>query len=239
MTPVKPGRFKFSTESLIEIRKQMKLTQKQMADLLPVELNTLWRWEKGNSPPDANSLAKIYSLAMERGITPNFFRGKGMGRTRLIVMWDLQNLGVSASDVSKADAWIKDEINKRFSSVPNKRFKAFAHTSQSAASDELNKMGWRVFEDTEDIDEDLIQQSLSDCGQNPTETVLVIITKDSDYSELIRDLSDKGVRVYLIAPEDSSKKLISEVGSKRIIKWNVPNNQQNTPNNNSLFRLLK
>ncbi|MFC1904517.1 helix-turn-helix domain-containing protein [Chloroflexota bacterium] len=229
VTPIKPGRFKFSSESIMEVRKQMGLTQNQMANQIGIEPNTLWRWENNKSVPDADALAKVHSLAMERGITPNFFRGKGLGRTRLIVMWDFQNIGVSATDVPSADAWIKEEVNSRFPSMPYRQFKAFAHSSQSSASDELMKLGWRVWEDDQDIDEDLIQQSLSDCGQSPNETVYVLISKDSDYAELLRELVDKGVRSFLIAPPGTSKELVNEVGKNRCIVWRGPNYVSSLP----------
>ena len=221
MTPIKPGRFKFSSESIMEVRKQMGLTQNQMANQIGIEPNTLWRWENNKSVPDADALAKIHSLAVERGITPNFFKGKGLGRTRLIVMWDFQNIGVSATDVPTVDARIKEELNSRFPSMPYRSYKAFAHPSQSSASDELMKLGWKVWEDEEDLDEDLIQQSLSDCGQSPSETVYVIITKDGDFTDLLGELREKGVRNFLFAPQEVNGDLVNEVGEKRWIPWKV------------------
>ncbi len=226
MTPIKPGRFKFSSESIREVRKQMGLTQNQMANQIGIEPNTLWRWENNKSIPDADALAKIHSLSVERGITPNFFKGKGLGRTRLIVMWDFQNIGVSATDVPAVDAWIKEELNSRFPSMPYRRYKAFAHPSQSSASDELMKLGWKVWEDEEDLDEDLIQQSLSDCGQSASETVYVIITKDGDYTDLLRELRERGVRNFLFAPQGANGDLVNEVGEKRWIPWKGTFNMQ-------------
>ena len=39
-----------------------------MADLLGVPPNTLPRWETGWAVPDANSLAAVYSVAMEHHV---------------------------------------------------------------------------------------------------------------------------------------------------------------------------
>ena len=222
MTPINRSRYTFSPQSIVEVRKQLGLTQSKMADLIGVETNTLSRWETGAYPPDAEALAFIYSLAMQHGITPNFFRGKGLGRNRLLVMWDFQNLGLAEHDVDKADTWLKQELNKRFPSISSRRFKAFAHTNQVVASEELMRLGWRVWEDDEDVDEDMIQQILSDCGQSPLETVLVILTKDGDFAETVRELIEKGVRVYLVAPEGSSQDLVDEIPNKRWIIWNGP-----------------
>ena len=96
---------------------------------------------------------------------------------------------------------------------------AFAHTSQSSASDELEKLGWKVWEDEEDLDEDLIQQSLSDCGQSPSETVYVIITEDGDFTDLLEELRERGIRNYLSGPQGSNGDLVNEVGEKRWIPW--------------------
>ncbi|MBI2836529.1 MAG: helix-turn-helix transcriptional regulator [Chloroflexi bacterium] len=75
MTPVKQGLYEFRKDSLIEIRKGMGISQVKMAELLGVPANTLSRWETGATVPDAVSLATIYSLATEHGMTPPSFFG--------------------------------------------------------------------------------------------------------------------------------------------------------------------
>lgn len=73
MTPAKQGDWEFNKESLVELRKQLGITQNRMAELLDVPPNTLSRWETGVTVPDAESLAAIYSLAQRKGISVNFF----------------------------------------------------------------------------------------------------------------------------------------------------------------------
>jgi len=74
MAPMKQGLYEFRKDSLIEIRKELGISQGKMAELLGVPANTLSRWETGTTIPDAGSLASIYSLAREHGIdTPSFF----------------------------------------------------------------------------------------------------------------------------------------------------------------------
>jgi len=74
MTPIKQGLYEFKKDSLIEIRRELGISQGKMAELLGVPANTLSRWETGTTIPDAGSLASIYSLAREYGIdTPSFF----------------------------------------------------------------------------------------------------------------------------------------------------------------------
>src|SRR4030042_5294931 len=102
MTPVRPELFEyeFSPSEIKKIRNKLGLSQAKLADLLDIPPNTLSRWESGATSPDAKSLAAIYSLAMEKGIPPQFFVPKASfkkateTRTKLLLVWDFQNLGV-------------------------------------------------------------------------------------------------------------------------------------------------
>ncbi len=211
--------------SIVEIRKRLKLSQAAMADLLDVPPNTLSRWETGATVPDANYLALVYSVAKEHNITPVFFgirresQQTQKSRYRLIVMWDFQTLGVPADQVTQADTWIRTEVQRRFSGVSFQLLKAFTYPYQSNAADILEDLGWRVWEDDTGIRDEIIDQSRSDSGQEPTGTILVLITRDNGFTDLIDDLKAQGVRVYLVAPEYSSQELIEKVGRRRWIQW--------------------
>ena len=74
MGPARSGRYQFSPDSLVGLRKTLGITQGQMADLLGVPPNTLSRWETSWTVPDANSLASVYSVSMEHHVQPNFFQ---------------------------------------------------------------------------------------------------------------------------------------------------------------------
>ena len=96
MAPVKPGRFKFDPGSIVQVRKHLGLSQKKLAALLGVPANTLSRWETGATTPDADSLAAIYSVAAQHGMSAQLFhRRKKMqprlskGRTRLLAVLGL------------------------------------------------------------------------------------------------------------------------------------------------------
>lgn len=220
----KEGTYEFKPESLVDIRKRLKISQGEMARLLDVLPNTLSRWETGATAPDANSLAKIYSVAKEHGITPNFFslrtetRGTRV-RYRLIVLWDFQTLGVPSQQVDEAVSWIRTEVGRRFDRMTHRLFKAFTHPSQSAEADALEKLDWRVWEDDRDIDEEIIDQARSDSGQDPAGTVLILITRDRNFSDLIEELRIEGVRVYLLGPSSIGDDLIEKVGRRRWIQW--------------------
>ena len=235
MAPIKPGQYEFRPESIVEIRQRLKLTQAKMASLLGVPANTVSRWETGATTPDAESLAAIYSAAVERELTPNFFQRRrpvskpSQQRSRLYIMWDFQNLGVAASSAAPINSWIRSELEeKRFRGTSHRLYKAFSHPSQSSATDRLEKLGWRVWEDNVDMDTEIRNQARSDCGQEPKDTILVIVTKDGDFASLAQELKSLGTEVYLIAPESgSNQKLVQAVGGKRWIK--LPQNYSFSP----------
>ena len=224
MVPVGSGKFEFRPDTLVVIRGQLGLSQSKMAKLLGVPANTLSRWETGTTTPDADSLAAVYSVAVEHGVTPTLFsRRRPVSkrqerRSRLLVMWDFQNLSVSVADVPPVNVQLREELDRRFGFTSYRRFKAFAHPMQSAATDELVRLGWRVREDDDDIDEEIISQSRSDGGQEPADTILVLITQDGDFVDLLRDLKSDGVAVFLMSPTRSlNQALVACVGTAKSV----------------------
>lgn len=203
MTMQERDRYEFRPHSLIDLRSALSLKQKQMAELIGVPQNTLSRWETGTTAPDALNLAKIYSIAQEHGKEVEFFvRRRLMARrttrrTRLLVFWDFQNEGRAANSVQSVSNNIKAALQGRFGGTSLQIFKAFGGANQSKATDVLDEAGWRIWEDDIDMDAELISQAKSDSGQEPEDTLVVLITKDRDYSEMINDLRERGVEVYL------------------------------------------
>ena len=88
-------------------------------------------------------------------------------------------------------------MQARFGGASFQIFKAFGGLNQSKATDVLDELDWRVWEDDINMDEELISQVRSDGGQEPEETVLVLIAKDGGYAEVVGDLREQGVDVYL------------------------------------------
>ena len=74
--PVNPNDFeyRFSPESLVEIRERLGLSQAKLAERLNVPVNTISRWERKDTTPDANALAAIHSIAVKGGLKPEFFQ---------------------------------------------------------------------------------------------------------------------------------------------------------------------
>jgi len=225
MTPTKKGLYEFKPGSLVDIRNKLKISQAEMARQIGVPPNTLSRWENKATVPDAESLASVYSLAMDNGITPAFFgvrkdtKPSQKIRDRLLVMWDFQTLGLQAYQVEEAEKWIKSELKRKFHNMTVEIFKAFSQPSYSSATDKLVELGWRVWEEPRGMEEELIDQARSDAGQDSKATILVLITRDDEFIELIDEMHKKGVRVYLIAPSNTHPDLIEEVGRKRWIEW--------------------
>ena len=226
MAPVKAGKYEYRPESLVELRQLLELKQAKMAGLLEISANTLSRWETGATTPDAESLAAIHSIAMERGITPEFFQRRrpapkpSRGRSRLLVIWDFQSMSTQPNRVQDFVTWIRSALDARLAPPSYQWFKAFAWKNQAAATDELLTLGWRIWEDDEDLGDEITVQAKSDCGQEPQDSVLVLITKDGKYENLVADLHGQGVLVYLITPSQSySKGLVDAVGQQKWIQF--------------------
>ena len=228
MTPIKSGRYEYRPSSLIQLRQKLKLKQKDMANQLGIPPNTLSRWENGASKPDAESLAAIYSLAMEKGTTPQFFHRrkaapkKSKSESRLVVLWDFQYVEVTWHQLDQIEDWVKHELNKRFGGASHRLFKAFAWDQHGNTTDRLAEKGWRIFEDNEDLFDDIYDHAKSDCGHDPKDTTLVLIALDEEYAELIAELKQQGVRVYVITPPNTyDGALVQAVGKKQWIR--LPN----------------
>lgn len=233
MAPVKPSVYVFDPKSITKTRGKLNLTQKQMSEQLGVPVNTLSRWETGSTTPDAKSLAAIHSLAAKQGHTPGFFKkaakattlqvtkakaNKGIPasskRKRIVVMLDFQNLGVSAKNITHLNDWVMAQLKQVRSSINFDQYKAFARPDQKAAIKELSKLKWRIQESTDDLDKAIIQQSKSNCGQDPDSTTLFLITKDGDFAELVKELREWGAEVFVGGQQASSRKLISATGNQ-------------------------
>ena len=221
MSTINPDRYEYRHQSLVELRAELKLKQSKMAELLGVPANTLSRWETGATTPDATALAKFYSIALSNGKEPKFFRLKGknpIGRGRLLVMWDFQNSGIRANRVDSVARRIRETLDIRFAGASYRRFKAFGRPDQTVATDKLVELGWRVWEDDEDMDDEIDSQARSECGQVPKDTTLTLIANDGDYADLIGQLKNRGVEVYVLTPTGScSNRLKQAVGGDHVI----------------------
>ena len=74
--PVRPGSFeyRFSPAALKQVRDRLDLSQAKLAERLDLPVNTISRWERKDTTPDANALAAIHSIAVKGGLKPEFFQ---------------------------------------------------------------------------------------------------------------------------------------------------------------------
>ena len=220
MAPVEKGSYRFDPKGIVDIRTRLGIAQFEMARLLGVPANTLSRWETGKATPDAHSLAAIYSFAQERGLNPAFFRHFVSGqRTRLVVVLDFQNLGVSALSVKQMDSYLMEELERIAPSTDHELFKAFASPDQVVGIAELKKLKWRVRVDESDQDDAISHQVKSDCGHDPDDTILVLCSKDGDFGELVSEMQQWGVEVHLITPPGASQTLLDAVDVDHRTLW--------------------
>jgi DNA-binding transcriptional regulator YiaG len=217
---LKQGQYEFKKDSLVEVRRQMGLSQGKMADLIGVPSNTLSRWEIGTTYPDAQYLAAFYSAAKEHGVTPVFFGLRAGSRPfpyNLIVFWDFQSSGTLANWVPFTHSNIMTELTRRFSGM-TPILKAFVHPSQKDAAQQLKSLGWRVTDGESEVFGYILEDARSDSGHNPEGTVFVLISIDNDFVGLIDDLAKNGVQVYVMSPQFYGTKLAEKVG-QRFISW--------------------
>lgn len=242
MTPAKQGSYRFRKESIAEMRQRLGLSQSAMASMLDLPKNTVSRWERGETTPDAESLAAVYSLGKDKGVAAEFFvpvKQKAAVRDVALVYWDIRNvwfvdmgmfleeaaqsLGMILEEgLARLDALITNEVRKRVPKATRELFKAFVNRS-SAFPKDLRALGWRVWEPglyDADWEENLYDQALSDAGQNPSGSVVFLITADAAYVDLIEDLRARDVRVYLMTTRSASAppELMAAVGKRRWIE---------------------
>lgn len=140
-------------------------------------------------------------------------------RNRVFVALDFQNLGVTANNVEAMDDWIVGEVRRRCASNSHEVYRAYCRPDQQAAIDELRGLEWRVKPDTSDLDPWISQEAKSYCGESPNSTALFLCTRDGDFTGLVQEVWANGVRVYLMGPSDTNRRLVEIVGRRRWIQW--------------------
>lgn len=134
-------------------------------------------------------------------------------RNRVMVALDFQNLGVTASRVPALNSHIMREIERILPAWEDDLFKAFCRPDQRTAVNVLAGLHWRNQSSTTDLDEAIVQQCLSYCGQYRERTILFLCTRDGDFASLVRQLRSRGVLVYVMGPRNTNRSLIREAGN--------------------------
>ena len=262
--PVIPSDFEyqFSPAALREVREQLGLSQAQLAKRLNLPTNTVSRWERGDTSPDANSLAAIYSIATGAGLEPVFFRRGGdmvsstkrrqdpqrplngrrvlnRQRTKLAMMWDFQNVPLEPDDAFDAWFYMEKFLDIAFPSVDDWNLKVYAAWQRNDAVKNLRYLD--VSQVGYNADSQIEQDIRSFCnltdsnvwwgtnvwwGQDqdhdPKDTVLILVSKDGDFADLLHEADQAGVDVYLWAPPGCSRDLLGAARKDHVIPWNHP-----------------
>ena len=257
--PVIPSDFeyRFSPSALREVRENLGLSQAQIAKRLNLPTNTVSRWERGETSPDANSLAAIYSIATGAGLEPVFFRKGGdmvsptkrrqnpqkplngrrvlnRQRTRLGMMWDFQNVPLDPDDAFDAWFYMDKFLDIAFPSVDDWNIKAYTSWQHNEAVKNLRYLD--VSQVSYNADSQIQQDIRRFCnlpnpgglrwgqsqGHDPKDTVLILVSKDGDFGDLLHEADEAGIDVYLWAPPGCSSELLESVRRDHIIPWNHP-----------------
>ena len=83
----------------------------------------------------------------------------------------------------------------------------------------LKSLDWRITEEENEAFDYIVEDAKSDSGHNPESTVLVLISSDNGFADLIEELKSKGVQVFVISPQTYNNKLVEKVGPANSIPW--------------------
>ena len=231
MVPIKSDQFEyaFRPESIDGLRKQLGLTQAELAGELDVPVNTVSRWETGATTPDARALAALYSVAKGRGVNPQFFQrrievtAKQRERTKLFFAWDFQNLAFDASSVEAEWEYLKEYLDLLFPKTrANRDLMAYGSPHQREAVQKLQGDRVQAVEGVFDADSQIINDAREYCLISPLKTVLVLATNDGGFGNMLVELKDAGVDCYVTGTDKCSDRLKKVVDNDHFIHWDKP-----------------
>lgn len=130
-------------------------------------------------------------------------------RTRSFVYLDAQNL-----DLNEERDKVIRAGTKRFPAA-HVTLHAFARPDQAGTIRKLK--GWSVKEGAANWDERIAEQARADTKKKPKSKVVFLGTMDKGFAGLIKEMKERGVRVYLFALPNVSPELVTAVGKRRLI----------------------
>ena len=231
MPPISPDHFDFAfnPKTLESVRKQLGLTQAAVAEILDVPVNTVSRWETGATSPDAKALAAMYSIAMERGVTPQFFeRRSTIHQTKrqndqLLLAWDFQNRGLEAGEIEEGWTYMREYLKLRFpASSANMNLWAYTSTHQYGAVNQLQRLNFRVGSAIFNADAQIVEDVIRSCEERSSGMIAILVTDDGNFSELVRILRSMDVEVYVWGTDECSQNLKKALEPGAFIYWDAP-----------------
>ena len=239
MAPIRPQdhAFVFESSVLVELRSKLGLNQAGLAELLDVPVNTLSRWERGSNVPDANALAALFSVAVERGITPEFFKERrsaimnNRDKDAIFIQWDYQNASISHDDVRVFSSDLWDYTRMMFRGVGMARAVAYVSQVSQDVDSALTRKGFEITHSFYNSDRELIGEGEAYFGLSPgndrhsidpSRAVYVLISNDGGYAEYLGRLKNAGIEVFVCGTTGCSERLIKTVGHDRFIPFQRP-----------------
>ena len=232
MVPVTPGAFVFDPGALVKVRSALGLSQAAMAARLGVPQNSVSRWETGATTPDAHSLAAFYSVAQEEGIVVNMFvknkkRASKPGIALAACYWDMESLPVQAYDAPKASTFLVKLMKERARGAERSLRKVFANPQHQYVSQILEEqLEWRVWLANGTWEEEIFDQVLADIGHAPEQSVVFLVTRNDELSDLVAEVQRRKARIYVVTPAPrltfvptQPSQLVRAVGTHRHIEW--------------------
>ena len=231
MVPIRPDHFDFTFDpnTLESLRKRLGLTQAVLAEQLDVPVNTVSRWETGATTPDARALAAIYSIAKRRGVTPQFFKRRASltrtqnQRTNLVFVWDFENRGFDASNIVEEYLYIRKYLDLCFPKTRSSRhLRAYRAPHLQGVRVELERLGFIVVENHFNTGSQIIEHVQEACQTRPTKTVVILVTDDGNFSDMLLELKRTKVDTYVWGSDECSERLRKALGDGRFVHWDAP-----------------
>ena len=154
-------------------------------------------------------------------------------RTRLGMMWDFQNVPLDADDAFDAWFYMDKFLDIAFPGVDEWNLKVYASWEHNDAVKSLRYVD--VSQVGYNADSQIERDIRSFCnlgnsgirwgqaqGHDPKDTVLLLVSKDGDFADLLLEADQAGIDVYLWAPPRCSTDLLGVVRKDHVIPWNHP-----------------
>lgn len=216
--------YRFDPSSIAKMRTRLGIKQATMAVQLGVKKNVLSEWETGKAEPSLANLAAIYSIGVEHDHQPNFFTlvkqqqpeaRQASTHTTAFVYWDAQNV---APRKSKEPEWREFIDEKVRECIPEASVhsNAFISPNQERAFSQAKR--WNINKSRQNQDETIIRQIGKDTKESPESKVVFLVTFDGGYVNVVKEVQERGVTVYLITVlRKVSRRLLKTISGENVI----------------------
>ena len=216
--------YRFDPSSIAKMRTRLGIKQSAMAVQLGIKKTTLSEWETGKAEPSLADLAAIYSIGIEHDQQVSFFtivkeqkpQAQQTGvRTTAFVYWDGQNVAPSKKREREWEEFINDEVRER---LPGALVHSYAFISPNQERSFSQAEGWDIKKSRQNQDETIIRQILKNTHESPESKVVFLVAFDGGYLNVIKEVQERGVAVYLITVlRRVSRRLLKAISGENVI----------------------